>query len=240
MLFAEGVAMCTERIILKGETVSPGIFKGAPIMKKLRGLHQRFAKTRLAKSTSFNGSIWSTLLRGEALKYARQMRRAMAEYWELGKKGGPQGAPNSVPTAQFAATFTEWRRQQMASRATRAQSEKASWRLLCQIAETIDNPSLLSALASHECSHVRAAVADNVHTYLETLSLLTADDDADVRYAVAENHNIPIAILERLVEDENPYVASRAQRTIARLKKKEVVPAIFPKAIHKHRRAAFA
>jgi hypothetical protein len=232
--------MCTELVIYKNGTARPGIFSGSPILRKLRGLHQRFAKTRQIKPTAVNKSAFNTLVKIETVRYTQQMRKAAVDYWEFGKGRCQNGAPDSVPSWAFAATFTEWRRMKMTLRATLAQAQKASWRLLSQIAETIDNPSMLAALARHECAQVRAAVADNVHTYLETLTSLTSDADADVRYAVAENHNIPIAILERLSEDENPYVASRAQRTIARMCRAEVHVGNFQKAIHKHRRNAFA
>jgi hypothetical protein len=232
--------MCTDRVFYKGETVNSGIFSRSPIMRRLLSLHQRFAKTRRMSPTAINKCALTTLLKAETFRYPEQMRAAAVDYWQFGKGRRQNGAPDSVPNWTFADTFTEWRRMKMILRAALAQSPKASWRLLSQIAETIDNPSLLAALARHECAHVRAAVADNVHTYLETLSALTSDTDADVRYAVAENHNIPLAILERLSEDENPYVASRAQRTMARLNSPEVHVGNFQKAVHKHRRNAFA
>ncbi|MFA7341043.1 MAG: hypothetical protein WC028_29940 [Candidatus Obscuribacterales bacterium] len=51
----------------------------------------------------------------------------------------------------------------------------------------------------------------------ETLWALANDLSCDVRFALAENHNIDSDILAILAEDENPYVAWRARKTIKRL-----------------------
>ena len=182
---SQGVAMCSQKTTYSSETTASSFYDSNPVMRKLRRLHQRFARTRCLKPTRVNKKAFNTLVNCETLAYKQQMHEAAVEYWEFGKGEANAWAPNSVPGSAFAATFMEWRRLQMALRTAVAQAEKASWRLLCQIAETIDNPSLLSALARHECSHVRAAVADNVHTYLETLGVLANDEDPDVRYAVA-------------------------------------------------------
>jgi len=51
----------------------------------------------------------------------------------------------------------------------------------------------------------------------ETLWALANDLCCDVRFALAENHNIDSDILATLAEDENPYVAWRARKTLKRL-----------------------
>ena len=51
----------------------------------------------------------------------------------------------------------------------------------------------------------------------ETLWALAHDPCCDVRFALAENHNIDCDILATLADDENPYVAWRARKTIKRL-----------------------
>lgn len=78
-------------------------------------------------------------------------------------------------------------------------------------------PSLLNKLAKHPSAHVRLATAENSHTSLETLWILVTDEDADVRFGLAENHHLPDAILKALSEDENPYVVSRAVKTLERI-----------------------
>jgi hypothetical protein len=61
------------------------------------------------------------------------------------------------------------------------------------------------------------AVADHLNTPEDVLMLLAADDNADVRYAIAENHNISRMVLNKLLDDPNPYVVHRAQTTLERL-----------------------
>ena len=72
----------------------------------------------------------------------------------------------------------------------------------------------LAACVDHE---FRIALADRSDTPLEVLLVLIEDEHPDVRYAIAENHNVDEALLRRLIEDCNPYVAHRAQRTLARI-----------------------
>ncbi len=207
-------------------------------IKKLRQTGSKFARARQIAPVYLNTPALSKLLSREKRIHLQQIRRTAIEYWSLGKTRKSHSEPVNGQKSEFAPSLIEWRRLQMSQRANLAQAEKGAWRLLSRIAETIDNPSLLGALARHECAHVRAAVADNVHTYLETLTALSADEDADVRYAVAENHNIPLAILAALAEDENPYVASRSQRTVSRLTRTEVHVGNFEKFVHEHRRTA--
>ncbi len=82
-----------------------------------------------------------------------------------------------------------------------------------------DNPrtpvTALMQLAHDPSVDVRLSVAENPNTPAETLEQLAADDDVDVRYGVAENPHIPAEYLRRLSDDANPYVACRAQKTLA-------------------------
>lgn len=78
-------------------------------------------------------------------------------------------------------------------------------------------PSLLKKLAQHKAAQVRLSVAENSQTNLETLWQLMSDEDADVRFGLAENHRLPDLVLKALSEDENPYVACRASKTLERV-----------------------
>jgi hypothetical protein len=89
---------------------------------------------------------------------------------------------------------------------------------LTRIAENSSVPaSMLEQLAMHNNPCIREAVADNINTPIDSLWLLSLDECCDIRYAMAENHNLPLAILDSLSQDNNPYVAHRAQRTLDRL-----------------------
>jgi hypothetical protein len=77
--------------------------------------------------------------------------------------------------------------------------------------------SLLKRLCKHSSAQVRLAAAENSNTNIETLWQLVNDDDLDVRFGLAENHRIPELILRALSEDENPYVACRAAKTLERI-----------------------
>jgi len=79
------------------------------------------------------------------------------------------------------------------------------------------SPFVLSYLSKHKDAEIRTCVADNALTPLSTLQQLAADADVNVRYAIAENHNICRSILTFLTEDENPYVACRAAKTLLRI-----------------------
>lgn len=79
-------------------------------------------------------------------------------------------------------------------------------------------PSLLKRLAKHHSTNVRLAAAENNNMNLETLWELVLDKDADVRFGMAENHHMPELVLKALSEDENPYVACRASKTLERVK----------------------
>jgi hypothetical protein len=97
-------------------------------------------------------------------------------------------------------------------------SKDGPGRLLERIAE---NPrthaTTLARLANHENPQVRAAVAENLNISMKTLWRLARDASADVRMRLAENYTVPIAVLRVLATDENPYVQSRAEKTLDRL-----------------------
>ncbi len=77
---------------------------------------------------------------------------------------------------------------------------------------------ILNRLAAGSYSaQTRMDIGDCVNTPLEVLSMLAADENPDVRFALAENHNIHESVLNTLAEDCHPYVAHRAQKTLARL-----------------------
>lgn len=76
---------------------------------------------------------------------------------------------------------------------------------------------LLQHIAHHPFSEIRALVADNSKAPVEVLWALAADADVNVRYELAENPRVPREILGHLSNDDNPYVACRAQKTMARL-----------------------
>jgi hypothetical protein len=78
------------------------------------------------------------------------------------------------------------------------------------------SPKTLAKLACNDDPHVRAAAADNAHTPYASMLALAEDPDVDVRFQLAENHNIPRDILKILSNDENPYIAERAQQTLQR------------------------
>ena len=51
--------------------------------------------------------------------------------------------------------------------------------------------------------------------------ILLADSNADVRYRLAESYHLPKALLEMLADDQNPFVAARACKTLKRIEQSE-------------------
>lgn len=99
-------------------------------------------------------------------------------------------------------------------------SEMACPSVLELVATNPSTPTrVLDKLSQHVSSQVRMAVAEHRGTPREIIEKLALDCDADVRYALAENHLLPQDILRTLSQDENPYVAARAERTLSRLTK---------------------
>lgn len=85
------------------------------------------------------------------------------------------------------------------------------------------NSESLEFLSRHDSSDIRSAVAQNDNTLRSTVDALAGNASCDVRFAMAENPWTSAVILERLAEDENPYVQGRARRTQARLKAEETL-----------------
>jgi hypothetical protein len=91
----------------------------------------------------------------------------------------------------------------------------SSYKLAILFAECPSTPSyLLEELARHSNSDVRQAVAESRRTPVTALWNLARDEDADVRYVLAECSHISTDILEALSKDENPYVSTRAIKTL--------------------------
>lgn len=90
--------------------------------------------------------------------------------------------------------------------------------LLEQIAE---NPATsvqtLAALSMHPSERVRVAVSHNPRTPEDVVYAFVHDGNADVRYALASNPLLALETILEICQDENPYVASRAQQTYSRL-----------------------
>lgn len=98
--------------------------------------------------------------------------------------------------------------------------ELLAQRTECAVLERVaENPNTsfhtLAQLAKSVYAEVRAAIADNPRAR-DMLFILATDHHPDVRYRVAENARSPSGLLKQLCEDENPYVAYRAQATINR------------------------
>jgi hypothetical protein len=74
----------------------------------------------------------------------------------------------------------------------------------------------LAKLAFHRSPIVRTAVAENDQTPGEIQWMLSRDSHLDVRYRLAESYLVDLTVLHQLMQDENPYVAFRAARTLSR------------------------
>ncbi|MBI5175146.1 MAG: hypothetical protein SFV17_23965 [Candidatus Obscuribacter sp.] len=81
---------------------------------------------------------------------------------------------------------------------------------------------LLKTLALDEDSEVRAAVADRGNLSSQIQTILCLDECPDVRFLIAEDPATALSILRRLSQDENPYVAHRAQKTLFSLSREAI------------------
>ncbi|GEM_PF-585909 len=79
------------------------------------------------------------------------------------------------------------------------------------------SPVTLARLAFHPSEAVRAAVAENSRTPIEAVCMLANDECVDVRFRLAESYHLPLAILQVLCDDDNPFVAARARKTLRRI-----------------------
>jgi hypothetical protein len=86
------------------------------------------------------------------------------------------------------------------------------------IAESIDEQSTtIDSMPSVQFSELQIAVADHPDTSADVLYELARNSNPDVRFAIAENHNADVELLRMLSEDDNPFVAARARKTLRRL-----------------------
>jgi len=73
---------------------------------------------------------------------------------------------------------------------------------------------VLGQLSCDEDSQVRQSLASNSSLPLTLLWRLAKDKCPDVRYSIAENPQTDLDILIWLSGDENPYVSSRAEKSL--------------------------
>lgn len=84
-----------------------------------------------------------------------------------------------------------------------------------RLAENPRTPQTVLELMAHdEDREVRLAVACNGNISDGVLAEMARDQDLDFRLSVAETVRSPLKILEILADDENPYIASQAQKTL--------------------------
>ena len=79
---------------------------------------------------------------------------------------------------------------------------------------------LLSELTCHSNEEIRLCVADNPNVSRLLLFLLACDESMDVRLTMASNQNLPVDILEKLSQDENPYISNKALNTSRKVEHK--------------------
>lgn len=77
--------------------------------------------------------------------------------------------------------------------------------------------SFLENQSKNESPIVRMAIALNPRTEKSILAKLCSDPDTDVRYFVASANYLPIPLLWKLANDEQPNVQSRARKTLTEL-----------------------
>ncbi len=84
--------------------------------------------------------------------------------------------------------------------------------------QAAENPSTsaeaLMRLAADWNVGVVAAAALNPSLPRQILEALTRHDSLEVRYAIADGTCVPVTVLLRLADDENPYISQRAMQTI--------------------------
>jgi hypothetical protein len=97
--------------------------------------------------------------------------------------------------------------------------QTADLELKIKLAESkLSHATTLGVLSHDADERIRAAVADNPSTPGMTLLRLARDKSDDIRYQLAENHNVPVQVLLVMIDDDNPYVRTRAERTLKRLR----------------------
>lgn len=89
-------------------------------------------------------------------------------------------------------------------------------KIRARVAENPASPSrLIEALSQDDNEDVRIGIGYNPSTPIATLWNLAMDQHLDVRFSLAENANTIPLILLWLSEDDNPYIAQRAQTTMS-------------------------
>ena len=87
-------------------------------------------------------------------------------------------------------------------------------RIRLRVAENPKTPKdILELLASDRNPDVRVAVGTNPSTPGYVSYRLALDEDANVRLGLADDVATPLELLEKLMEDLNPYVSCRAAQT---------------------------
>jgi CheY-like chemotaxis protein len=91
-----------------------------------------------------------------------------------------------------------------------------SERIRSHVAENASTPvNTLETLARDLSVEVRMSVAYNRKTPAPILEQLSTDDSLDVLFRIASASYTPARLLEKLATSQNPYVASRAKKTLA-------------------------
>lgn len=94
----------------------------------------------------------------------------------------------------------------------------ADTKVRLHLAENRHTPIELLVVLSYDSNpSVRLAVAENASAHHCLVERAVEDISVDVRYGLAENPHLPLQLLRKLSADENPYVACRAERTLARV-----------------------
>lgn len=87
-------------------------------------------------------------------------------------------------------------------------------RIRLRVAENPNSPQhVLELLAKDGNPDVRVAVATNPQTCLSVSLPLALDEDPNVRLGLATDLSTPMELLEKLVDDVNPYISCRAIQT---------------------------
>ena len=227
-----------------GEVYLPFTMFWREDLLRLKALAGFFSKRKMVLPAVSNLSLFDDILKPRRLFAERQGKLAAPYFWGHRRN---TDLDELLVEAGLCADLTPWRKANIAAR-HQDNSEEFEGKngpseptLLVRIIESlVDCPRKLAELAVDDSPLVRIAVSENTFTDLKTMFLLAEDRSADVRYAVAENHNAPIAVLQFLSEEGNPYVAARAQRTLSRLINSDVHTGLLNRLTRKARRRATA
>ncbi|MBS1955257.1 MAG: hypothetical protein JST89_13810 [Cyanobacteria bacterium SZAS-4] len=87
-------------------------------------------------------------------------------------------------------------------------------RIRLRVAENDHAPKEALELLARDCNpDIRIAVGINPNTPPHIRFSLAADEDVNVRFGLAEEITCPVELLEKLCQDNNPYVSCRANQT---------------------------